>query len=508
MSDAAALPRLDDEAFFVLVPRHLDGITTPEEDASLAAELRASDGRRAQFVSMCRLHGALAEAFAPQRARAAVQHAVKVTTRRLKPVAARRSRSLALAWATAAMLALGAAVGYALLRTDDGAVAQGRRNEVGAAIVALRGAVTVHRDGLPLDGIKDRALYAGDIVETGRNAWAALRYADGSVIELNEATRLNLADEGGAKRVTLAAGGLYVAAEAQPEGRPMVLNPGRYDEVRVVGTAFELLRPQAKPTTTVRVTHGTVRFGPAQKAVEVQSERESHAEQGGAASAPAAVAFDQIAPWRRGLVAEADDGAHLDDAARWKRIGELPATISAARAEIDLANDDNCIPKHAGLVLQRGWDLTEGPVSMRLRVAWPKDYSPSFVELYVVPFREPNAKKPDKPDRIFRLSFARLPQGGVPLYEAREVGDLPGKYHIVRGINRPFKIDLEHDMEIVVSQKEAFCRVDGNVVYRGPIMGLSDKVRLGFRAGSRDTPAGSTLTVSNVEIGRSDMVRP
>src|SRR5262245_47908957 len=53
---------LNDDAFTELVLRYLDGLASPEERATLKAELESNPDRRSSVVSICRLHGRLGEA--------------------------------------------------------------------------------------------------------------------------------------------------------------------------------------------------------------------------------------------------------------------------------------------------------------------------------------------------------------------------------------------------------------------------------------------------------------
>ncbi len=62
-----AQPPDAEEAFVALVLQYLDGACAADDRARLRGELEGAAGRRDVFVRLCRLHGELAEALAPQR---------------------------------------------------------------------------------------------------------------------------------------------------------------------------------------------------------------------------------------------------------------------------------------------------------------------------------------------------------------------------------------------------------------------------------------------------------
>jgi hypothetical protein len=69
------------EALTALVLRYLDGACSVEEVRRLKAVLADSAADRALFVQVCRLHGELHEAHAPQRARRKRKGAAVMTLR-------------------------------------------------------------------------------------------------------------------------------------------------------------------------------------------------------------------------------------------------------------------------------------------------------------------------------------------------------------------------------------------------------------------------------------------
>jgi hypothetical protein len=103
----------------------------------------------------------------------------------------------------------------------------------------------------------EEALLAGGGLETGEGkSAAALRFTDGTRIELEGETKIGRVSGEPAKRVDLVRGFLRVHAARQPDERPLVLVTP-HAEVKVLGTRFTLA---AGPDgTRVEVTEGRVR---------------------------------------------------------------------------------------------------------------------------------------------------------------------------------------------------------------------------------------------------------
>ena len=73
------------EALTALVLRYLDGACSAEEVRQLKAALADSAAGRALFVQVCRLHGELHEAHAPQRSRRKRKGAAVINLREGEP---------------------------------------------------------------------------------------------------------------------------------------------------------------------------------------------------------------------------------------------------------------------------------------------------------------------------------------------------------------------------------------------------------------------------------------
>jgi ferric-dicitrate binding protein FerR (iron transport regulator)/chitodextrinase len=194
--------------------------------------------------------------------------------------------------AAAALLA----VGIAMLPGKPVEAARGWDADLASA----DGEVELVRGGLGAPAAAGMGFRPGDALQTGAEARATVRYSDSTRVEMNEKTRLALGGEPRTKRPTLEEGDIYVQASRQLPGRPMVLNPGRYDQVEILGTEFELSRPEGR--TVLKMVAGDARFGPAESgaAVAVRSGYASEAQPGAAPGSPQPFNPDEIALWRSG----------------------------------------------------------------------------------------------------------------------------------------------------------------------------------------------------------------
>jgi hypothetical protein len=103
-----------------------------------------------------------------------------------------------------------------------------------------------------------KGIAAGQGVSTGREGYLALRYPDGSKVELaGDTTISRISDGPPGKSAFLEAGMIFVEAAKQPAGRPMVVTTAQADST-VIGTQFVLA---ASPgTTRLDVREGRVKF--------------------------------------------------------------------------------------------------------------------------------------------------------------------------------------------------------------------------------------------------------
>ena len=242
----------------------------------------------------------------------------RITSARYRVAGVRHPRRRAFWFAAKALAAAGVllAVGTWLLlrhgRTDAPVPPSGKGQPLVAAagvqadqdlprVETASGNVTVERGGRSLAASGGMFLADGDRVTTDEQARALVRYPDRSSIEMNRNTVMQAGRGGQGKRLILERGELFVRAAKQPEGRSMVLNPGRADQVLVVGTAFELACRDDR--TRLRMIEGQVAFGPKARPVVVNAGQASSVQPGAAPVAPEPCEISTIAAWRHEDVA-------------------------------------------------------------------------------------------------------------------------------------------------------------------------------------------------------------
>lgn len=296
-----------------LVEGYLEGRLRPEQEAGLADELRRQPAALEEFSALVQLDDGLRMALAggpgaedvaravAHRLRAAGQsRRVASAVRRRLATAATRSARLRARPRRAGWGVRWAALAAALLLTAGVLARFGRQPRAGAAaaLASASGDVRLVRAGTQRAAADGEALLPGDRLSTGADARAAVRYGDGTAVEMNEKTSLGFGGGQDSRRLALASGDIYVRAAG-----PMTVNAGQYDQVAVQGTQFEVSRSAG--STVLRVAEGRVRLGGG-AAVVVGALRSSRVSPGGAPGAPEPVALAAIAPWRdslaRGLV--------------------------------------------------------------------------------------------------------------------------------------------------------------------------------------------------------------
>ncbi len=221
---------------------------------------------RRRFAELARDHRALRTLLAPEpagRFAASVEHALDcalpgdnddrdvLARRRFSPFA--RMRQVALAAAALFLLALGVGI---LMRHASPA------GPTSVATVSdLRGAAAVRSEH---DAV-DRALQVGSVLRAGENVsvagsgYAQLTLADGSVVDVNEETRVRLSSESESAALRLESGALYIAvAPRGPNEAPFSIESANGHRAEALGTRFELRT--LGDETTLRVETGTVRL--------------------------------------------------------------------------------------------------------------------------------------------------------------------------------------------------------------------------------------------------------
>ena len=192
-----------------------------------------------------------------------------------------------------------------------------------AEIVAVYGGVETLAAGRREQAALGTVLEPGRSLITGPNAYVRLRYPDGSTVDLDAAGELALLNGSRAKRLRLVTGTAYFEVFPQPFNAPLVVNPGQYDQVQVVGTRFQMNRDENGPSQ-VFVADGSVLFGPADTAVAVKAQQTSTVLRQQPPSVP--VVCDSTTIWQglaRGLTATYYDREDLSG----KSLTRIDATI-------------------------------------------------------------------------------------------------------------------------------------------------------------------------------------
>lgn len=159
----------------------------------------------------------------------------------------------------------------------------------------------VRADGSTEFGPQGRVEF-GQQLRTSPHSYLTLKYADGTSIQLRGDSQIKIEPSQAGKQLTLQRGGLFAQVSPQRTGAPLVINPGRFDQVVVVGTRFELER--IEQASFVRVDQGQVEFGAAEKAVVVSQRQESTALVNLPPQQPRAVQSAIWRGWDRGLRGE------------------------------------------------------------------------------------------------------------------------------------------------------------------------------------------------------------
>lgn len=223
---------VDDDAFAALVLRFLDGATTPDENATLNAELKApqNDARRDLYVDLCRQRASLNESFA----RRVTKLPGRFVTR----------RSL---WVAAAAAVVVVALGLSWLLSTNEFIAI-------AVVDSVQGAVATDRG---------RELKAGDGLQMGEGLTvpaagrAVFHFTDGTRVEAFEKTALRRFEVGGGIRFHLDSGRLRAEVSVQLPNAPLIVRTPD-GEAKVLGTILSLA--VTRGSTRLEVEKGKVRL--------------------------------------------------------------------------------------------------------------------------------------------------------------------------------------------------------------------------------------------------------
>ncbi len=365
-----------------LVDRYIDDLAGETEVAELNALLSARPDVAAYFAEAGRLNCLLREharetagAKAAAAAGASVRAAeTRQPSRRSRPVSARsrkasrrarhgserraatsnrraavssrrvvRRRAGWVAWAAAAAVLI-CAIGVALHLKSDSAAGPARPWR--SKISGLRGRPQIYRGTEQVSAEPGAEVLPGDRILTDDGSLLSLAYDDGTAVDINRGGRLTLGGDRFSKLMTLDSGDLYVSAARQAEGRPIRVNPDRYDQVTVMGTRLEVSLSGRE--TVLRVAEGRATLGSGERAVAVGAMLFSSVSRGSAPVPAVPLSAEGIAAWRanRPPVAEGAEIAVREG---------LPAAIVLKAADPDGDHVDFRIerkPEHGDLVGQ------------------------------------------------------------------------------------------------------------------------------------------------------------
>jgi len=126
------------------------------------------------------------------------------------------------------------------------------------ASIEFNGNVTITRGNTTIQPAANASLYNGDVITAADQAMAVIRYSDESTsIKLRERSILKIADNQGAKYLSLNSGAIAANVAHQPEGRPMIVATPMASAT-VLGTSFNV--KSREDSTTLEVSSGKVRI--------------------------------------------------------------------------------------------------------------------------------------------------------------------------------------------------------------------------------------------------------
>jgi ferric-dicitrate binding protein FerR (iron transport regulator) len=189
------------------------------------------------------------------------------------------------------------------------------------------GSAVLHRAGRRSVAVAGDRILAGDRFESDADVQVALFFRDGSAAVIGGGAAVTVLSPEGDKRLVFDRGKMF-ASVARRAGQSFVVNPGRSDQVAVLGTAFEIERSDRG--TVLRVAQGEVSFGSGGRMLRVAAGLASRAAPGGAPAEPEPVAVTEIASWRANT---APEGFPIE--ARTDENAKLPLVLGGQDAERD-----------------------------------------------------------------------------------------------------------------------------------------------------------------------------
>ncbi len=169
-----------------------------------------------------------------------------------------------------------------------------RRRLVRMALAATLGAVAV---GLGWGGWQYQQLNHQGSLQTAFNERRQVELPDGSYLELNGSSHVQVAFSAGQRHVRLMAGEVMFTV-AHDSGRPFVVDTAQ-GRVTVTGTRFDVRQDSA--STRVAVEQGSVRVqGKGASLAQLTAGQGSHIDAQGQVAAPYAVNAAALTAWRQG----------------------------------------------------------------------------------------------------------------------------------------------------------------------------------------------------------------
>lgn len=206
-----------------------------------------------------------------------------------------------------------------------------RRRLVRMALAATLGAVAV---GLGWGGWQYQQLNHQGSLQTAFNERRQVELPDGSYLELNGSSHVQVAFSAGQRHVRLMAGEVMFTV-AHDSGRPFVVDTAQ-GRVTVTGTRFDVRQDSA--STRVAVEQGSVRVqGKGASLAQLTAGQGSHIDAQGQVAAPYAVNAAALTAWRQGKLVF-DNATLAEVVAEVSRYRSQPLRVAPKVAQLRLSS--------------------------------------------------------------------------------------------------------------------------------------------------------------------------
>lgn len=319
---------------------YVEGTLSPDERAQVEAALAQDESLRRRVLEQMRLDAALRAALGP-KANERVKQSVLAILRGESEAALKRQVAAAVkprpfnSWITGAQeitrrfttaatgrWAFAGATAALVLFVWFGTVRSGRTQVELPSLVQANDAQVV-RDGTPSPWSANYVARAGDELRVSPSNSGTIRFADGTALHLEPATRLIVGDvtrarRTGGKQITLLAGALSAAVAKQSPGRPLLIHTP-HATATVLGTEFDL--SVGTNQTRLEVTEGAVALAGRAGEFAVASPQAAPRAQPLARN-PIRWPFSSTSPWNTSLGA----GAQFEPVAARSFLADGPLT--------------------------------------------------------------------------------------------------------------------------------------------------------------------------------------